>query len=338
MELAQCISRFLCTPIPKLNPLPRFLSTNLPNQSKTAPTKKPWSLIVNARQGGGGGAEAETATSVAVKETPQLGRFHVSRGYPTPFGATFRDGGVNFAIYSANAVSTTLCLITLSDLHHNKVAEQITLDPLTNKTGDVWHVFLEGDFKDMLYGYKFDGKFSQEEGLYYDSSRILLDPYAKAVISRGEFGAVGPDGNCWPQMACMVPSFDDEFDWEGDLPLKYPQRDLIIYEMHVRGFTRHESSMTEFPGTYLGVVEKLHHLKELGINCIELMPCHEFNELEYFSYNSVLEMRYDVVLPAGGWRLVLGCSVEHVGDWWLIAPQDTYFWMAWRKGVTVHGQ
>jgi isoamylase len=118
MELAQCISRFLCTPIPKLNPLPRFLSTNLPNQSKTAPTKKPWSLIVNARQGGGGGAEAETATSVAVKETPQLGRFHVSRGYPTPFGATFRDGGVNFAIYSANAVSTTLCLITLSDLHH----------------------------------------------------------------------------------------------------------------------------------------------------------------------------------------------------------------------------
>lgn len=61
----------------------------------------------------------------------------------------------------------------------NKVAEQITLDPLTNKTGDVWHVFLKGDFKDMLYGYKFDGKFSQEEGLYYDSSRILLDPYAK---------------------------------------------------------------------------------------------------------------------------------------------------------------
>ncbi|XP_030949497.1 uncharacterized protein LOC115973375 [Quercus lobata] len=76
--------------------------------------------------------------------------------------------------------------------------------------GDVWHVFLKGDFKHMLYGYKFDGKFSPDEGLYYDSSRILLDPYAKAVISRGEFGALGADGNCWPQMACMEPSFDDE--------------------------------------------------------------------------------------------------------------------------------
>ncbi|PNY07250.1 isoamylase 1 chloroplastic-like [Trifolium pratense] len=139
----------------------------------------------------------------------------------------------------------------------------------------------------MLYGYKFDGKFSPQQGHYYDSSQILLDPYAKAVISRGEFGAVGPDGNCWPQMAGMVPFNHEEFDWEGDLPLKYPQKDLIIYEMHVRGFTKHESSNTEFPGTYLGVVEKLDHLKELGVNCIELMPCHEFNELEYYSYNAV---------------------------------------------------
>ncbi|KAA3464634.1 isoamylase 1, chloroplastic [Gossypium australe] len=78
------------------------------------------------------------------------------------------------------------------------------------------------------------------------------------------------------------------FDWEGDLPLRHPDRDLIIYEMHVRGYTRHESSGTKFPGTYRGVVEKLDHLKELGVNCIELMPCQEFNELEYYSYNSVL--------------------------------------------------
>ncbi|KAH0720082.1 hypothetical protein KY284_005112 [Solanum tuberosum] len=97
----------------------------------------------------------------------------------------------------------------------------------------------------------------------------------------------------------MVPSASDQFDWEGDLPLKFPQRDLVIYETHVRGFTNHESSETKYPGTYLGVVEKLDHLKvntwlefhvlqELGVNCIELMPCHEFNELEYYSYNSVL--------------------------------------------------
>ncbi|XP_015955251.1 isoamylase 1, chloroplastic [Arachis duranensis] len=234
----------------------------------------------------GNGIETDTA----VVEKPQLGsRFQVSRGYPAPLGATPQDGGVNFAIYSLNAVSATLCLISLSDLQHNQVTDCIPLDPLINKTGGVWHVFLKGDFKDMLYGYKFDGKFSPQEGHYFDSSRVVLDPYAKAVISRGEFGALGPDGNCWPQMAGMVPSSDDnEFDWEGDLPLKYPQKDLVIYEMHVRGFTKHESSKTKFPGTYLGVVEKLDHLKELGVNCVELMPCHEFNELEYFSYNSVL--------------------------------------------------
>ncbi|XP_057417188.1 isoamylase 1, chloroplastic [Lotus japonicus] len=235
----------------------------------------------------GNGSGFETETTLVV-DKPQLGgRFQVSRGYPAPFGATVRDGGVNFAIYSLNAVSATLCLFTLSDFQDNQVTEYITLDPLMNKTGSVWHVFLKGDFGDMLYGYKFDGKFSPIEGHYYDSSLILLDPYAKAVISRGEFGSLGPDGNCWPQMAGMVPSNDDEFDWEGDLPLKYPQKDLIIYEMHVRGFTKHESSKTKFPGTYLGVVEKLDHLKELGVNCIELLPCHEFNELEYFSYNSV---------------------------------------------------
>ncbi|KAK4564653.1 hypothetical protein RGQ29_006652 [Quercus rubra] len=294
MELtAQFASRLLsCTPKLLNNPLETSrrlvlstTTTTLRNQKRSGPGP-PRLKIVNARRESGGGAEVDTA--VTVKEKPKSERFEVYRGSPTPFGATARDGGVNFAIFSANAISATLCFISLSDLHENKVAEQISLDPLTNKTGDVWHVFLKGDFKDMLYGYKFDGKFSPDKGLYYDSSRILLDPYAKAVISGGEFGALGADGNCWPQMACMVPSFDDEFDWEGDLPLKYPQRDLIIYEMHVRGFTRHESSRTEFPGTYLGVVEKLHHLKELGVNCIELMPCHEFNELEYFSYNSVL--------------------------------------------------
>ncbi|QCD85182.1 glycogen operon protein GlgX [Vigna unguiculata] len=227
-------------------------------------------------------------TETAVVEKPQLeSLFQVSTGYPSPFGATVRDGGVNFAIYSLNALSATLCLFTLSDFQNNRVTESIPLDPLVNKTGGVWHVFLKGDFSDMLYGYKFDGKFSPLEGHYYDSSRILLDPYAKVIISRGEFGALGPNGNCWPQMAGMVPSDHDEFDWEGDLPLKYPQKDLVVYEMHVRGFTKHESSNTKFPGTYLGVVEKLDHLKELGVNCLELMPCHEFNELEYSSYNSV---------------------------------------------------
>ncbi|KAG9449304.1 hypothetical protein H6P81_009269 [Aristolochia fimbriata] len=239
------------------------------------------SFVVNASDG-----VQEGGTVVAEK--PHSQEFKLFAGTPTPFGATARDGGVNFAVYSGNASSATLCLISLSDLQENRVTEQIRLDSETNKTGSIWHVFLQGDFSDMLYGYKFDGKFSPNEGQYYDSSRILLDPYAKAVVSRGEYGALGPEGNCWPQMAGMVPSPDDQFDWEGDAPLHNPQKDLIIYEMHVRGFTRHESSHATHPGTYLGVVEKLDHLKELGVNCIELMPFQEFNELEYYSYNSVL--------------------------------------------------
>ncbi|KAJ6673192.1 GLYCOGEN DEBRANCHING ENZYME [Salix viminalis] len=235
-------------------------------------------------QNSGGNVFSNSTASISIKaardgvdtavveeeEGPKLRKFLVFEGHPAPFGATVRDGGVNFAIFSANAVSATLCLISLSDLHENRVTEQIFLDPLTNKTGD------------------FDGSFSPEEGHYYDPSQIVLDPYAKAVISKEDFGVLGPDDNCWPQMACIIPTSDDKFDWEGDSVLKYPQRDLIIYEMHVRGFTQHESSRAEFPGTYLGVVEKLDHLKELGINCIELMPCHEFNELEHYSYNSFL--------------------------------------------------
>ncbi|KAF6141770.1 hypothetical protein GIB67_027948 [Kingdonia uniflora] len=166
------------------------------------------SFAVRAIDGGEGGAEG---VETAVVEKPKLRkRVEVFAGSPTPFGSTAVDGGVNFAIYSSGAVLATLCLFSVSDLQEKKVTAQINLDPSKNKTGDVWHVFLKGDLGDMLYGYKFDGKFSPEEGCYYDSSRILLDPYAKAAISRGEYGSIGPEDNCWPQMAGMIPSSDEE--------------------------------------------------------------------------------------------------------------------------------
>ncbi|GAB4838264.1 Iron-sulfur assembly protein 1 [Ancistrocladus abbreviatus] len=288
MELAQCTSSSPYNP--KLFNFQTSYQFPL-NRSKTSLIVSGFekkggvkSFVVNARDKGAG-AEVET---LVIEKPKKVKRYEVFEGYPTPLGATAMDGGVNFAIFSGNSVSATLCLISVSDLQEDRVTEQISLDPLTNKTGDVWHVLLKGNLEDMLYGYKFDGPFSPEEGHYYDSSRIVLDPYAKAVIRRGEFAVVGPHGDRWSQMAGMIPSPIDEFDWEGDLPLNCPQRDLIIYEMHVRGFTRHKSSKARYPGTYLGVVEKLDHLKELGVNCIELMPCHEFNELEYFAYNSVM--------------------------------------------------
>ncbi|KAL9302254.1 Isoamylase 1 [Arabidopsis thaliana] len=280
MDAIKCSSSFLHHT--KLNTL--FSNHTFPKIS--APNFKPLfrPISISAKD-----RRSNEAENIAVVEKPlKSDRFFISDGLPSPFGPTVRDDGVNFSVYSTNSVSATICLISLSDLRQNKVTEEIPLDPSRNRTGHIWHVFLRGDFKDMLYGYRFDGKFSPDEGHYYDSSNILLDPYAKAIISRDEFGVLGPDDNCWPQMACMVPTREEEFDWEGDMHLKLPQKDLVIYEMHVRGFTRHESSKIEFPGTYQGVAEKLDHLKELGINCIELMPCHEFNELEYYSYNTIL--------------------------------------------------
>ncbi|KAJ0090582.1 hypothetical protein Patl1_14074 [Pistacia atlantica] len=241
---------------PKLTPKPILdFSYPMRTRMRTFSNSKPLTFadvfknsVVESRK------EAELET--AVIEKPKR-RFKVSQGNPTPFGATARDGGVTFCIFSSNAVSVTLCLITLYDSQEGRVTEEIFLDPFINKIGDVWHVFVKGDFKDMLYGYKYDGKFSPERGQYYDPSKIVLDLYKLAVISRGQFGVPAPNDNCWPQMVCMVPNSEDEFDWEGDLRLKHPRRDLVIYEIHVRGFTRHESSRTEFPGTYLGVVGSL---------------------------------------------------------------------------------
>ncbi|MBA0819758.1 hypothetical protein Gohar_003763 [Gossypium harknessii] len=208
MDLIRCTSCFqhsptLIAPTFRHQTTPKPNLTTISNNHATVSTTR---MVVKAR--GGGAAEAETAL---VDKPKVLKRFQVSEGHPAPFGATIQDGGVNFAIYSANATSATLCLIALSDLQQNRVTEQIPLDPLANKTGDVWHVFLKGNFKDMLYGYIFDGEFSPKIGHYYDSSRILLDPYAKAVVSRGEFGALGPEDNCWPQMAGMVPTSEDQW-------------------------------------------------------------------------------------------------------------------------------
>ncbi|KAH9653636.1 isoamylase 1 [Citrus sinensis] len=288
----------------KKPPTTTFRCCNHPNKTSHFANSKAFenvtkNLVIRASKS----AELETA----VIEKPPSQRFQVSKGYPTPFGATLRDGGVNFSIFSSNAVSASLCLITLSDLQENKVTEEIALDSFANKTGDVWHVFLKGDFKDMLYGYKFDGKFSPQEGHYFDPTKIVLDPYAKAVISRAQFGVLGPDENCWPQMACLVPTPEDEFDWEGDLPLKYPQRDLIIYEVHVRGFTRHESSKTEHPGTYLGVVEKLDHLKVV-MDVVFNHTAEGNDKGPILSFRGVDNSVYYMLAPKGEFYNYSGCG------------------------------
>ncbi|KAJ7517436.1 hypothetical protein O6H91_21G024500 [Diphasiastrum complanatum] len=239
-----------------------------------------------------GTSTASRSSENVVCLNPPVGEESLSgelqKGSPLPFGATAMDGGVNFSVHSNGATAVSLCLFTELDLQKGQVTKEIPLDPIFNRTGNVWHIFLSEVVPNLLYGYRVNGPLALEEGHRYNPRAILVDLYAKAVISRGKYGELGADGNCWPQMAGMVPGFEDEFDWEGDLPPRHQQKDLVIYEMHVRGFTQHSSSKVVYPGTYLGLVEKLGHLKELGVNAIELMPIHEFNELEYYAYNPVM--------------------------------------------------
>ena len=121
------------------------------------------------------------------------------------------------------------------------------------------------------------GPWNPEQGHRFDSSKILLDPYARAIGGRDVWG-VAPDwDNVFPHRGRVV--FED-FDWEGDRPLETPIEDLIVYEAHARGLTRDPSSGVRFPGSFGGIREKIPYLKDLGINCLELLPIFEFDEFE----------------------------------------------------------
>ncbi len=133
------------------------------------------------------------------------------------------------------------------------------------------------DYENIEYGYRMDGPFDPKEGHRFDTSKILSDPYAKALGGRDVWGKQPDWNDIYQHRSRLV--FDD-FDWGGDRPLEIPAEDLVIYEMHVRGFTRHPSSGVKFPGTFAGMREKIPYLKELGVNCVELLPIYEFDEFE----------------------------------------------------------
>lgn len=174
-------------------------------------------------------------------------------GYPHPFGSSPSPNGVNFAVFT----SSDEVKLILRDPQNLKVLETI---PIPFKTGKVRHVFVEKLTAPFLYSFEVEGK-------------ELLDPFAKALHSPPEWGK---QENYQPYGLVEK----EEFDWSQDRFLNLPSADLILYEMHVRGFTEDPSSKVSHPGTFLGVIEKIPHLLDLGVNAVELMPVHEFDENE----------------------------------------------------------
>jgi glycogen operon protein len=189
--------------------------------------------------------------------------------------------GVNFSVFSRHATSVTLVLFEKAN---QRPVTEITLDPDVNRTGDIWHIHLPGVDSSLRYGYRADGPFDPEgEGHWFQREKILFDPYARALGGRELWGQgqkeksdAGKDAPVQPR--CCVLS--DDFDWDGDRPLKVPLKDSIIYELHVRGYTVDESSGVTSRGTYKGLIEKIPYIKSLGVTAVELMPVFEFNELE----------------------------------------------------------
>eukprot|EP01025_Chloroclados_australasicus_P040944 TRINITY_DN4311_c0_g3_i3.p1 TRINITY_DN4311_c0_g3~~TRINITY_DN4311_c0_g3_i3.p1 ORF type:complete len:1016 (-),score=89.58 TRINITY_DN4311_c0_g3_i3:312-3314(-) len=230
-------------------------------------------------------------------------------GSPTPFGATWNKSmnGYNFAIFSSSAQQVSICLFTEADLKQGTVTEEVVLTEEYNKTGSVWHICIVGLDPNILYGYRFSGLNQDVDtdaaGHRYKKDEIVLDPYAIAVLSRRQFTELGqqlsgkPLNTTWTQAACALPQQSGgrsvaKFDWRGDKPLGLPMEDLVIYETHVRGFTKDPLSRVQAPGTYAGMIERLDYVKDLGINCIELLPVFDFNELEYYQETGKIE-RYN---------------------------------------------
>ena len=227
-----------------------------------------------------------------MKKKQGVEKFRTESGVPLPFGASVTSSGVNFSVFSRHAEHVSLLLFKPGT---GPKCCELVLDPLVNRTGDVWHILVCDMDTSMRYGYRMKGPFAPEEsGHFFQEDIILLDPYAKALTGGTEWGEWYTRSgrksaeSRFLRRGCIV---DDHFDWEGDRPLNIPLKESIIYEMHVRGFTCHHSSGVDHPGTYHGIVEKIPYLKKLGVTAVELMPVTEFYENENTRHDPVTGTR-----------------------------------------------
>jgi glycogen operon protein len=200
-------------------------------------------------------------------------------GCSAPLGATVTDRGVNFSVFSRSAHWIELLLFNHED--DASPSRTIHIDPSTSRTYHYWHTLVPGLRAGQLYGYRVHGPRSPEEGQRFDPSKVLLDPYGRGVMVPAKYSrdaACSEGDNAALAMKSVVVDPRD-YDWENDRPLRRPSSRTIIYEMHVRGFTRNPNSgvVPERRGTYAGVIDKIPYLKGLGITAVELMPIFQFD-------------------------------------------------------------
>lgn len=224
-----------------------------------------------------------------VKPMMEINGFKVRPGFFDLNGASEFSCGVNFTVHTSHGTSCDLLLF------HPDEEEPYAVIPFPEsyKIGDVYSMIVY-DLKaeEFEYAYCVDGPYDEKKGLLFDKTKILLDPYAQAVAGQQVWGKK----RTRTYHAKVV---RDTFDWGVQPQSSREMSDLIIYELHVRGFTQHPSSGVKRPGTFAGLKEKIPYLKELGINAVELMPIFEFDEMinarevdgkqlvEYWGYNTV---------------------------------------------------
>lgn len=188
--------------------------------------------------------------------------------YRPPFGVSVQEKGVQFSVFSRSA--TALRLLLYNKVSDREPVEIIDFDRDTDRWGDVWSLHVPGISPGQLYHFQASGPWDPDRGHRFDASARLIDPYSQALA--GTFQKC-TDGVIRPPKCVVV---DETFDWEGDRHIRRDISESVIYEMHVRGFTRGRSAKVEHNGTYLGVIEKIPYLKSLGVTAVELMPVHEF--------------------------------------------------------------
>nr|MBA3948553.1 glycogen debranching enzyme GlgX [Acidobacteriota bacterium] len=245
-------------------------------------------------------------------------------GAPYPLGATWDGGGVNFALFSEHATSVELCLFDAP----GSAVESVTI-PLTEQTDMVWHGYLPDIRPGQLYGYRVHGPHDSARGHRFNRAKVLLDPYAKVIgrdvawhPSLHGHAAGQPDTRDGLDSAPHAPLaavIDTAFTWGGDRPPRTPWHETIIYELHVKGFSKLNPHVPEaLRGTYLGLASEasIAHLTSLGVTAVELMPVHhhldearlaESGLTNYWGYNTLAyfapDTRYAVSpLPLDGVR------------------------------------